>query len=54
LQTDPEVKKNYLKLIEVVKGSKKDLIENGGYDEVVLEDFYETFLGAIQKLEELQ
>lgn len=41
---------NYEKLIKITKDSKQDLISNGGYDEIVIEDFYDCFLGAIEKL----
>ena len=43
-------KDNYLKFIELLKNSKKDLCDNGGYDEIVIEDMYDCFIGAIEKL----
>lgn len=50
---DPAVKGNYDKLIKIVTESKDDLVANAGYDEIVIEDFYDTFLGAVKKLEEM-
>ena len=46
-------KDNYAKLIDLLKASKKDLCDNGGYDEIVIEDMYDCFIGAIEKLAEL-
>ena len=36
-----------------MKDSKDDLVKNAGYDEIVIEDFYDCFLEALTKLEEL-
>ena len=44
----------YKKLIEIVKESKDDLVKNGGYDEIVIEDFYDCFLEALEKLATLE
>lgn len=53
MNTDEQTKLNYAKLVNVIIESKEDLVKNGGYDEIVVEDFYDTFLEALQKLEEL-
>ena len=34
---------DYNKFLEKIKASKEDLVKNGGYDLVVIEDFYECF-----------
>ena len=36
--------------MNIIKESKKDLVDNGGYDEIVIEDFYDSFLEAVEKL----
>lgn len=33
-----------------MKNSKDDLVQNGGYDEIVIEDFYESFNDALQSI----
>ena len=43
----------YNKLIEIVEKSKEDLMTNAGYDEIVIEDFYDTLLEALKKLAEV-
>ena len=48
-----ECQEQYKKLIDTVEKSKDDLVKNAGYDEIVIEDFYDCFLGAVKKLEEL-
>lgn len=48
-----QYKAQYDKLIGIVEGSKKDMVDNGGYDEIVIEDFYDVFLEALKKLEKL-
>jgi hypothetical protein len=53
MHTDATVKGNFDKLVSTIKASKEDLITHGGYDEIVIEDFYDSFLAALQKLEEL-
>ena len=40
----------YNKLIEIVEKSKEDLMVNCGYDEVVIEDFYDSLLENLKKL----
>jgi len=37
-------KEQYKQLLATIEGSKKDMVDNGGYDEIVLEDFYDIFL----------
>ena len=37
-------KNQFKALVERVEASKKDMVENAGYDEIVIEDFYEYFL----------
>lgn len=34
----------------MLKESKDDLVENGGYDLIVIEDFYDVFLEQVEKL----
>jgi Peptidase C65 Otubain len=34
----------------MVKSSKDDLVKEGGYDLIVIEDFYDCFLGQLEKL----
>ena len=34
--------------------SKEDLMKNGGYDEIAIEDFYDVFVKAAQKLKEVE
>lgn len=36
--------KEYTDFIEMVKRSKDDLVKEGGYDLVVIEDFYDVFV----------
>ena len=48
-----EAKANYEALIAKVESSKKDMTTDGGYDEIVIEDFYEVFLENLKKLEKL-
>ena len=42
--------KDYTDFIEMVKKSKDDLVKEGGYDLIVIEDFYDCFLGQLEKL----
>ena len=48
-----EDKTQYNKLIGIIEGSKQDLMTNAGYDEIVIEDFYDTLLDAFKKLAEV-
>lgn len=52
-KADPEdkYKANYQTLKKTVTDSKKDMCDNGGYDEIVIEDFYDVFLEELTKLE---
>jgi len=43
----------YNKLVGIIEKSKEDLMTNAGYDEIVIEDFYDTFLDALKKLAEV-
>ena len=45
-----EQKQQFDHLVNIIKESKKDLVDNGGYDEIVIEDFYDSFLEAVEKL----
>jgi hypothetical protein len=36
-----------------VEDSKDDLVKNGGYDLIVIEDFYDVFLEELKKLEQV-
>jgi hypothetical protein len=36
-----------------VEASKKDLMETCGYDEIVIDDFYDTFMTALKKLDSI-
>ena len=44
----------YKKLIDIIEKSKEDLMINAGYDEIVIEDFYDTFLDTLKKLAEIE
>ena len=46
-------KTKYKALIKIIEASKKDLCDNAGYDEIVIEDFYDVFLEELKKLETL-
>ena len=35
----------------ITEASKVDLMTNAGYDEIVIEDFYDAFKDAVDKLE---
>jgi hypothetical protein len=38
----------------MVTDSKDDLVKNGGYDEVAIEDFYDVFVKEVKKLKEVK
>ena len=38
-----EDKTQYNQFVELVTASKKDLMETCGYDEIVIDDFYDSF-----------
>ena len=48
-----EYKSQYEKLIKIIEESKKDLSTNAGYEEIVIEDFYDVFLENLKKLEKM-
>jgi len=37
-------------LVKIVEESKDDLVNNAGYDAIVIEDFHESFLSHLKKL----
>jgi hypothetical protein len=37
----------------MVVESKDDLVKNAGYEELVIEDFYDVFVKAVQKLKDV-
>ena len=47
-------KTQYKAFIELVESSKKDLMETCGYDEIVIDDFYDTFITALKKLDSIK
>ena len=48
-----QIKSSYQALLETIKASKSDLTKEGGYDEIVIEDFYDVFLENVEKLAKL-
>jgi len=48
-----QYKSQYDALVKIVEESKEDLSKNAGYDEIVIEDFYDVFLEKLKKLESL-
>ena len=48
-----EYKSQYDNLIKIIEESKKDLSTNAGYEEIVIEDFYDVFLENLKKLEKM-
>ena len=44
----------YEKIKKITADSKQDLMTNAGYDEIVIEDFYDAFLAAVEKLPEVK
>ena len=49
-----QFKTQYESLIKIVTDSKDDLVKNAGYEEMVIEDFYDVFLDHVKKLGKLQ
>lgn len=49
-----ENKTQYDNLVKIVEESKDDLVKNAGYEEMVIEDFYDVFLDHVKKLSKLQ
>lgn len=45
--------KDYEDFLKLVEGSKDDLVKNGGYDLIVLEDFYDVFYESLSKLKQV-
>ena len=43
-------KTQYNKIVSIIEQSKEDLMKNAGYDEIVIEDFYDTLLDSFKKL----
>ena len=43
-------KELYEKIKKITEDSKQDLMTNAGYDEIVIEDFYDAFKDAVDKL----
>lgn len=42
------------KVKEITAASKEDLMTNAGYDEIVIDDFFEAFRDAVNGLEAIQ
>jgi len=42
------------KIKRITADSKQDLMTNAGYDEIVIEDFFDAFSDAVNKLETIQ
>jgi hypothetical protein len=40
-------------LIKIVEESKSDLCTHAGYEEIVIEDFYDVFLSSVKKLDKM-
>ena len=40
-------------MVGIIEASKKDLVDHAGYDECVIEDFYDVFLEQLKKLDKL-
>ena len=40
--------------MQIVEASKKDLMENCGYDEIAIDDFYQEFITALKKLADVK
>jgi hypothetical protein len=49
-----QYKTQYEKLVKIIEDSKDDLVKNAGYEEMVIEDFYDVFLDHTKKLAKLQ
>lgn len=41
-------------MIKIIENSKQDMVKEGGYDEIVIEDFYDLFLSNLKKLSQLK
>ena len=51
IKTKGEDYSNFLKLVE---DSKQDLMANGGYDEIAIEDFHEVFVDTLKGLKDIK
>ena len=51
---DQAIKTKYDALVAKIESSKGDMVKDGGYDEIVIEDFYDVFLTNLKKLAELK
>jgi len=49
-----QFKTQYQNLISIVEKSKDELVAHGGYDLIVIEDFYDIFLEKLKSLENLK
>ena len=52
--SEGKYKEQYQDLLKLIEDSKDDMVKNGGYDEIVIEDFYDVFLEQVKKLEKLK
>jgi len=44
----------YNQFVGLVVASKKDLMDNCGYDEIAIDDFYQEFITALKKLADVK
>jgi ubiquitin thioesterase protein OTUB1 len=44
----------YTSFLKVVEDSKDDLVANGGYDLIAIEDFYDVFMDSLKGLKEVK
>jgi ubiquitin thioesterase protein OTUB1 len=51
IETKGEVYTNFIKVVE---DSKDDLVANGGYDLVAIEDFYDVFIECLKGLKNVK
>ena len=51
INKNPDAVAEYENLHSKIKGSKEDLMKNG-YEEIVLDDFYDNFLECFESLKE--
>lgn len=50
--SDPTVRADYERVKQILTDSKKDLLTTG-YDEIAIDDFWQTFLDQFKAIEEL-
>ena len=48
-----QYKTQYDNFVKIIEESKNDLSTNAGYEEIVIEDFYDVFLENVKKLEKM-